>query len=86
METFQTEKLVRERSGNAHNRLDSFSNGGWNLPHDLCPQLKHGQFIVGDLRRGENYRKYEFQKGTLNETRSRIGVLWLGGPGNRQHQ
>ena len=54
METFHTEKLVRERSGHVHNRLDSFSNGGWNLPHDLCPQLKLGQFIVGDLRRGEN--------------------------------
>ena len=46
MKTFHTEKLVRERSGHVHNRLDCFSNGGWNLPHDLCPQLKHGQFIV----------------------------------------
>ena len=62
METFHTEKLVRERSGHVHNRLDSFSNGGWNLQHDLCPQLKHDQFFVGDLRKGEHYRKYEFQR------------------------
>ena len=58
-----TEKLVRKRSGHVHNRLDSFSKDGWNLPHDLCAQLKHDPFIVDNLRTGENYGKYEFKRG-----------------------
>ena len=62
METIHTEKLVRERSGHVHNSLDSFSNGGWNLPHDLCPQLKHDQFFVGDLRRGEITESTSFKR------------------------
>ena len=81
-----TEKLVRERSGHVHNRLDSFSKGGWNLPHDLCAQLKHDPFVVGNLRKGENYGKYEFKREHQNETRTHIRVLWPGGPGNDQHQ
>ena len=57
-----TEKFVRERSGHVHNRLDSFSKGGWNLPHDLCVQLKHGPFLVKNIREGQDYGKYEFKR------------------------
>ena len=57
-----TEKLVRERSGHVHNHLDSFSKGGWNLPHDLCVLLKHDPFIVDNLRKGQHYGKYECKR------------------------
>ena len=56
------EKFVREWSGHVHNRLDSFPKGGWNLPRDLCAQLKHDSFTVDNLSKGENYRKYEFKR------------------------
>ena len=57
-----TEKFVRERSRDVLNRLDSFSKGGWNLPHDLYVQLKHDPFLVNNLREGEDYGKYEFKR------------------------
>ena len=58
-----TGKWVRKRSGHVHNRLDSFSKGGWNLPHDLCVQLKHDPFTVDNLRKAEYYGRYEFKRG-----------------------
>ena len=33
------------------------------MPHDLCVQLEHDPFIVENLRKGENYGKYEFKRG-----------------------
>ena len=56
------EKLVRERSEHMHNILDSFSKGGWKLPHDLCAQLRHDPLLVDNLREGEDYGKYEFKR------------------------
>ena len=38
-----------------------------------------------NLRKRENYGKYEFKKMTSNETRSLTRVLWPGGAGHRQH-
>ena len=53
-----TEKLIRERSGHAHNQLDFFSKGGWSLPTDLRAQLKYDPFIADILFKCDTCGKY----------------------------
>ena len=81
--TTHTEKLVRERSGHVHNRLDFFSREGWKLPGRLRAQLQHDPFIASNRHDGCSYGKFKDEKQMkLADCR----VLRFGCPGSREHQ